>query len=256
MIDAKKISVGYEGVVLLRDISFELKAGELVALIGANGSGKTTLLRTLNQGLPLESGSLKLNGKPLETYSRREIARIVSIVAQESETRFPITVLEYVLGGRFSFGSVLGWETAEDQSIVKGCIRQCDLIGYESRLMNELSGGERQRVVFARAIATQARVLLLDEPTNNLDLVHQAMLFKLVREQTKAFDSSAIVVTHDLNLAAEYADRLILLTGGKILADGAPSRVLTSENLEQAFGVKAFIDENPYTEKLRVTSIF
>ncbi len=127
---------------------------------------------------------------------------------------------------------------------------------YESRLMNQLSGGERQRVILARALATEAAILLLDEPTANLDLAHQALMFRLINERCKNGDSSAIVITHDLNLASEFADEILLMKNGKIKAKGAPGTVLTEENLSEAFGVKVLLDENPVSKNIRVTTIY
>jgi len=256
MLDAQNISVSYGNAQILRDVSFSLNAGEIVAVLGANGAGKTTLLRTLNNTLPISSGSILLNEKTIDGISRSEIARNIAVVAQENETKFPITVLEFVLAGRFAHGSVFGWETETDLRAAKECLNLCGLAKYETRLMNELSGGERQRVLLARAIATEARVLLLDEPTNNLDLAHQAGMLKLVKERTETCESAAIVITHDLNLASEFADKILLLADGVIAAQGAPKNVLTEENLRDVFGVKVLLDENPMTKNMRVTTIY
>ena len=177
--------------------------------------------------------------------------------AFETETKFPVSVLEFVLSGRFARTSgAFGWETENDLRIATNCLNSCDLENYELRKMNQLSGGERQRVVLARALATEAKILLLDEPTANLDLAHQAMTFRLVREQCKRGDSSAIVITHDLNLAAEFADEILLLKNGKISAKGAPEKVLTEENIKGIFGVKVLLDQNPSSGNVRVTTVF
>jgi iron complex transport system ATP-binding protein len=135
-------------------------------------------------------------------------------------------------------------------------LARCDLQNYENRLMNQLSGGERQRVVLARALATEAKILLLDEPTANLDLAHQAMLFRLIKKRCEKKGASAIVITHDLNLASEFADEILLLKNGKILAKGAPETILTGENLQTVFGVKVLLDESPASKKMRVTTVY
>jgi len=135
-------------------------------------------------------------------------------------------------------------------------LADCDLAEYEGRLINELSGGERQRVVLARALATNARILLLDEPTANLDLAHQAMMFRLVRERCRSCNASAVVITHDLNLAAEFADQVLMLKDGKAVAYGTPDEVLTAENIEDVFGVKVLLDRNPASGNVRVTNVF
>jgi len=256
MISATKMSVSYNGREVLRDISFELCEGEIVALLGPNGAGKTTLIRALNRAVPTVNGEIHLDGKAIKEYSRREIGRQIAVVAQENETKFPVTVLEFVLAGRFVHGGAFGWETDDDIAIARLALRDCDLSGFADRLMNELSGGERQRVVLARALATEANVLLLDEPTANLDLAHQAMMFRLVRGRCRSANASAIVITHDLNMASEFVDRVLLLKDGRVLAIGVPAEVLTAENIDSAFGVKVLLDENPVSRSVRVTTLF
>jgi iron complex transport system ATP-binding protein len=256
MLKVENISINYGVRAVVEDVSFALEAGKIIALLGANGAGKTTLLKSLNGGLPAAKGAILLDGKPLESYSRREIAQRIAVIAQETETKFPVSVLEFVLAGRFAHGAAFGWETVNDLQIARDCLRLCDLEDYESRQMNQLSGGERQRVVLARALATQAKILLLDEPTANLDLAHQALMFRLVRERCETCESSAIVITHDLNLASEFADRIILLKSGKIAAQGESEEVLTEDNLSEVFGVKVLLDENPLSKKRRVTTLF
>ncbi|MDQ3129765.1 MAG: ABC transporter ATP-binding protein [Acidobacteriota bacterium] len=256
MLEVQNISINYDTGEIVKDVSFVLEKGKIIALLGANGAGKTTLLRALNGTLPVAKGEILLNDKSLNEYSRREIARKIAVVAQENETKFPVSVLEFVLSGRFAFGTAFGWETENDLQIALDCLSACDLANYENRLMNRLSGGERQRVVLARALAAQTEILLLDEPTANLDLAHQALVFRLVRERCKSCNASAIVITHDLNLAAEFADEIILLKNGAIAAKGAAGEVLTEENLGEVFNVKVLLDEHPASKKIRVTTIY
>ena len=256
MLRAEGISVQFGGKAILREVSFGLPAGRIVALLGPNGAGKTTLVRSLNGTVPLAGGRIELDGKSLGSYSRREIARRIAVVAQENETRFPVTVLDYVLAGRFASGSAFGWETEDDIAIAKNALERCDLAGFAGRLMNELSGGERQRVVLARALGTDARLLLLDEPTANLDLAHQAMMFRLVRERCREDGASAMVITHDLNLAAEFADEVLLMKNGEMFAFGPPEQVLTVVNIRSVFNVPVLLDENPASGKVRVTTVF
>lgn len=253
MLSIQNISINYGAGEVIKDISFTLPKNKIVAVLGANGAGKTTLLKSLNGSLPITKGTILLDGKPFETFSRREIAQKIAVVAQENETKFPVTVLEFVLAGRFAHGGVFGWEKVDDLQIAENALEMCDLKDYESRLMNELSGGERQRVVFARALATQARILLLDEPTANLDLSHQASLFRLVRERCQTCDSSAVIITHDLNLASEFADEILLLKRGEVVAKGESKEVLTTENLRQVFEVEVFLDGHPVSGKPRIT---
>lgn len=256
MLNVQNIAINYGVCAVVQNASFSLERGKIIALLGANGAGKTTLLKSLNASLPTASGEIALDGKPLAKFSRGEIARKIAVIAQETETKFPVSVLEFVLSGRFAHVAAFGWETERDLAVALECLELCDLKNYDRRRMNQLSGGERQRVVLARALATEAKILLLDEPTANLDLAHQAMTFRLIGERCENAGSSAIVITHDLNLAAEFADEILLLKNGKITAKGDPRTVLTKENLHEVFGVKVLLDENPISRKRRVTTIY
>lgn len=256
MLEIDEIHAGYGGRDVLNGISFRVDDGSIVALLGVNGAGKTTLIRALNRSIDLASGSISLDGRPLTSLSRREIAREVAVVAQENETSFPVTVLEFVLSGRFAHGGVFGWETDRDMGAAEMALEMCELSGMKARLMNELSGGERQRVVLARALATEARILLLDEPTANLDLSHQAMMFRLVGSRTKECGGSAVVITHDLNLASEFADHVVLLDRGAVAAQGPPKEVFTRDTLSKIFGVDVVVDANPVTGGVRITSVY
>jgi iron complex transport system ATP-binding protein len=256
MITVRHISISYNGHQVLSDLSLDLRAGEIIALLGPNGAGKTTLVKALNGAVPLSAGKISVGGKAVEDLSRREIAQMIAVVAQENETKFPVTVLEFVLAGRFVYGGAFGWENESDIATARKALQECDLAESANRLMNELSGGERQRVVLARALATDAKVLLLDEPTANLDLAHQAMMFRLVRDRCRSATASAVVITHDLNLAAEFADRVLLLKDGKVFSLGEARDVLTTENIVAVFGVKVLLDENPVSRNARVTMLF
>lgn len=255
MLDVQDITVRYGPREVLIEASLRLAPGEIVALIGPNGAGKTSFIRSLN-GTVAAGGRIELDGKPLSSLPRREIAKRIAVVAQENETRFPITVREFVLAGRFANGSAFGWESGDDAAAAKQALNECELDGFEDRLMNELSGGERQRVVLARALATGARILLLDEPTANLDLAHQASMFRLVREKCRTDGYSAVVITHDINLAAEFADRMILLKKGRIHAIGTPGEVLGEGSLKEVFDVTVLLDRNPASGNVRVTTVY
>lgn len=256
MLKARDISVRYGERAALADVSFDLPEGKVLAILGANGAGKTTLVRSLNGTVAVTSGEAMLNGDSLATLSRREIASRIAVVAQENETRFPVSVIEFVLAGRLVYGGSFGWESESDIKAAWRALQDCDLVEYASRLMNELSGGERQRVVLARALATDAHILLLDEPTANLDLAHQAMMFRLVRERCDSCGASAVVITHDLNLAAAFADEVLMLKNGRIAAMGTPTKVLTAENVREVFDVDVMLDAHPLTGGVRVTSVF
>jgi iron complex transport system ATP-binding protein len=256
MLEVQNISINYGICAVVEGVSFALEPGKIIAILGGNGAGKTTLLKSLNGNLPVTKGTILLDEKPLNEFSRREIAKKIAVIAQENETRFPVSVLEFVLSGRFAHGAAFGWESERDLRIALRSLEMCDLKNYEARIMNQLSGGERQRVVLARALATESKILLLDEPTANLDLAHQALMFRLVKNRCLSEDSAAIVITHDLNLASEFADEIILLKNGRIVAKGKPKEVLTEENISEVFNVKVLLDENPHSGKQRVTAIY
>jgi iron complex transport system ATP-binding protein len=256
MLKVDKISISYDGRAVLRNISFEVESCKIVALLGANGAGKTTLIRAINGSVGLNTGEIFLREKSIGALSRREIAKKIAVVAQENETKFPLTVLEFVLSGRFAHGGAFGWETGEDVRLAEKVLAECDLASFRNRIMNELSGGERQRVLLARALVVESEILLLDEPTANIDLAHQALMFRLVRKRCREKDCAAVVITHDLNLAAEFADRTILLKDGELFAQGEPGEVLTEENLQNVFAVNVLLDTNPVSGNVRVTTIY
>lgn len=256
MLEALNISVRLGTREILRDVSLTANAGDIVALLGPNGAGKTTLLRAINGTIPLTAGEVRLDDALIDSFSRREIARQIAVVAQENETKFPITVFEFVLAGRFARGAAFGWETPADIEAAQNAVDRCDLADLSRRYMNELSGGERQRAVLARALAAETKILLLDEPTANLDLSHQALMLRLVRDRCTNSGVAAIVITHDLNLAAEFADVVVLLKAGRLLASGPPALVITAANVHELYDVDVLLDESPASGKLRVTTVY
>lgn len=257
MLEAVDIAVNYGSREVLARVSLRAEPGQISAVIGPNGAGKSTLLRTLNGALPLAGGELVLDGAPLSSYSRRAVSRRIAVVAQEADLRFPVTVIEFVLGGRFAWANAgaWGWETERDLEIARNVLIETELQALDNRPMNELSGGERQRAVLARALATEASILLLDEPTANLDLSHQATMMRLVRGRCNQHRASAIVVTHDINLAAQFADRVLLLKGGRTFAEGPPPAVLTPELLRDVFDMEVLVDAHPTTGAPRITPV-
>jgi iron complex transport system ATP-binding protein len=256
MLEVRDISVWFGDRRVIDEVSLDVVPGQIIVLLGPNGAGKTTLLRALNGTVPVRKGRIELDGRALSNLSRREIARNIAVVAQENETKFPITVMEFVLAGRFTHGAPFGWETSNDIEAAESALLLCDLDEFNERMMNELSGGERQRVVLARALAAESKILLLDEPTANLDLAHQALMFRLVRDRCRNTGASAIVITHDLNLASEFADNVVLLKEGRVYASGSTADVLTEENLAEVYGVQVLLDANPASGKVRVTTVY
>jgi ABC-type cobalamin/Fe3+-siderophores transport system ATPase subunit len=257
MLEARDLTVKYDHRVAVASLSMSLAAGEITAIIGPNGAGKSTLLSALNGQIPKTSGTILLDNEPLERLSRRTISRRIAVVAQEAELRFPVTVVEFVLGGRFAWAthSGWGWETEHDLQVAEAVLNETELTDLSARLMNELSGGERQRALMARALATEAPILLLDEPTANLDLSHQATLLSLVRNRCDQHRAAALVVTHDINLASQFADNILLMKHGNAIYSGTPQQVLRPEILQEVFEVTVLVDAHPVTGGPRVTPV-
>jgi iron complex transport system ATP-binding protein len=218
-------------------MSADVARGEWVALIGPNGAGKTTVLRAL-AGLVVFTGLIELDGSALRTRGRREIARTVALVPQNPETPAALTVAEYVLLGRTPYIGYLAGESRRDEQAAGAALERLALTEFAERPLDSLSGGELQRVVLARAIAQQASVLLLDEPTSALDLGRQQQVLELVDSLRQEGDLTVVAAMHDLTLAAQYADRLLLLDHGSVVSDGLAGDVLTEERLAALYGAR------------------
>lgn len=253
MLEARDVTVAYGARPVLSEVSLAVAPGELVAVVGPNGSGKTTLLRLL-RGLVLpQRGEVRWQGKPLTCFSPRELARIFGVVPQDPKIGFRMTVLEYVLQARFPYSNGFGFESEADIRCALSALRLTRAVEFRDRWITELSGGERQRVILARALAVEPRVLLLDEPTSNLDLRFQVEMLTLIRELTRCRALSSVFVAHDLNLVAEFADRVLMLRDGRSLAFGSPDEVLTEERLRHAFGTRFLVDRHPLSGSPRIT---
>lgn len=253
IIGARNISFRYTDKPVLADVSFDLDAPQIVAVIGPNGSGKTTLLKILNATLFPDEGRLLIDGRDARLWSRREMARNVAIVPQESPAVFPFFAEEIVLMGRFPHLRSMAFEDKKDYRIVQEVMARTDSLSFARRRFNELSAGERQRVLIARALAQEPKILLLDESTVFLDLKHQAQFLSLLHELNRDQHLTVMFVTHDINLAAQNADRILLLYKGKKYAIGAPADVLTARNIREVYDVDVGIDQNPHDGSPRVT---
>jgi iron complex transport system ATP-binding protein len=240
---------------VLRDLSFAMGDGELLVVIGPNGAGKSTLLKIIVGILSPESGSVLLDDRNLASMPRREAARLIGYVAQGSSVRFPLTATEFVLQGRFAQGRLIGFESDEDVVEATRAMELTDTVRFADRPVTDLSGGERQRVMLARAIASRPRLLVLDEPVANLDISHQMRMLDLVRNLTSDRAMSAIVVTHELNLAAEFATTALLLKAGKMMACGAPAEVLNEGLLQSVFETELLVDASPISGAPRITLV-
>jgi iron complex transport system ATP-binding protein len=229
-ISLHQVAVRFGRAEVLRGVTLEVARGEWVALIGPNGAGKTTLLRAV-AGLVACTGRVEVSGKPLGELSRRELAREIAVVPQQPSTPGWLTVSEYVLLGRTPHLGLLSNEGAGDLAAAERALRRLDLLEVASRHLGTLSGGELQRVVVARALAQESSVVLLDEPIASLDIGHQQQMLELLAELREESALTLVAAVHDLTLAAQYADRVVLLVRGAVVADGTADEVLTEEAL-------------------------
>jgi cobalamin transport system ATP-binding protein len=233
-VEVRQLSVQLGGVGILHGVDLDVAAGEWVTVIGPNGAGKSTLLRAVG-GLLRFTGSISLFGTPMPRLRRRELARIVAMVPQTPIVPPGMAVFDYVLLGRTPYVPPLGRESTEDIRAAGAVIEQLDLAGFAERPLQTLSGGERQRAVLARALAQGATLLLLDEPTTALDIGHQQEVLELVDGLRRERGLTVLSSMHELSIAGEYADRLLLLAGGRIVATGKPGEVLTEELLAEHY---------------------
>lgn len=238
-LSVETVGVELDGHTILADVRFDVAAGQWVGILGPNGAGKTTLLRAIGSHVPCD-GQILLDGRRVEQMASRSRARMLAFVRQARSLTFDFTVKEFVLLGRAPHRGWLEAYRTSDEERVRAALAQVDLEGFESRSVLSLSGGEMQRVFLAQALVQDADLLLLDEPTAHLDVHYQFSFMEQVREQV-AEGRTVLAVFHDLELAARYADRLLLLDDGRLCADGSPASVLTPEQIATVFGMRAEI---------------
>ncbi|RJL21422.1 ABC transporter ATP-binding protein [Bailinhaonella thermotolerans] len=241
-VQARGVGVRLDGREVLRDVSVTAAAGSWLAVIGANGAGKSTLLRAITGLLPY-SGEVLLHGRPADRLKPRERARLVAYAPQSPELPGDTSVYDYALLGRSPYIRHFGRETRHDRAVTESVLERLDLARFARRRLGRLSGGERQRVVLARALVQQAPVLILDEPTTALDLGHQQQVLELV-DRLRLADSLTVITTlHDLTLAAQYADSMLLMSDGRAAASGPVGEVLTEEAVAAHFGARVRVAE-------------
>jgi iron complex transport system ATP-binding protein len=255
LIEARDLSFRYDSEWVVSNVTFTLESGEFLGLLGPNGSGKSSLLKVLNGILRPQQGQVAFEGRELSSWSRRSLARRLAMVAQEVQLDFPFTVLELVLMGRYPHLGALEFESDRDLAIARECMERLEIQHLENRLVTRLSGGERQRALLAQALCQQPRCLLMDEPTAFLDLRHQLDLFTLARELTAGHGVGALVISHDINLAAQFCDRLLVMDRGRVAVQGSPEEVVRPEHLEGVYGCRLQVDQSPVSGKPRVTLV-
>jgi iron complex transport system ATP-binding protein len=240
---------------VLDGVSLAVERGTIVGLLGPNGSGKTTLLRILAGVLAPQSGSVTIDGRPIEQMSRRDLARRVAVVPQETHSTFDFSVIDMVLMGRYPHLGAFELEGADDQAIARDALAATGTAELEARPFATLSGGEKQRVVIASALAQASDVLLLDEPTAALDLGYQFEITALLRRLNADRGTTMIVSTHDLNLVAALCERVVLLKQGQVVAHGATETTLTPEHIRLLYEVEADVQFHPLAKHLTVVPL-
>ena len=244
-----------DGTRVLKGLSFSIPKGSFFIIIGPNGSGKTTLLKTIAGLIRPHQGKIGIMGKPLGGYSRKAIARRVAYVAQQTAVDFPFLVSDAVLFGRAPHLGTFGLEAETDRDLARQAMVFTEVDQLANRRIDQLSGGERQRVFIARAICQAPEIMLLDEPTASLDIAHQLRVMDLMEKMREEKQITVVMVSHDINLAAMYADSLMLMHKGRLVACGSPGDVLNYQTLEDTYGCRLLVDESPLGPLPRVTPV-
>ncbi|MBN2386327.1 MAG: heme ABC transporter ATP-binding protein [Anaerolineales bacterium] len=252
MLRIENLTVSYGPRRVLHSVSLDVQSGEVVALIGPNGAGKSTLVRVASGIVPAEVGIVRTNGDDLLTLPSMQRARHLAVVPQAVSMPAAFTVWETVLLGRTPYLNFLGQVSAADEAIACRALAKVDALELAGRRVGELSGGEQQRVLLARALAQATPILLLDEPTSNLDLHYQVSFMETIQALARQDDLAVLIALHDLNLAARFADRLVLLVDGEVKASGTPQQVLTPELISVAYNLPVQVVPHPFEDALLV----
>jgi iron complex transport system ATP-binding protein len=243
----KDLRFSYHSKEVLRDFSLDVADGQIVSIVGPNGSGKSTLIKCIDRLLVPSSGKILVDRQDMMTMGRMELARMIAYVPQNSLRVFPNSVFDVVLMGRRPH---LGWTGGKrDEQVVWEMLQLLGIENLALSVFSELSGGQQQKVLIARALAQETGVILLDEPTSNLDIWHQIDVMEILRNLVRKRDLTAIIAIHDLNMAARYSDSIVMMKKGKVVAAGKPDAVMTVENLESVYGIRATVrvaEEIPY----------
>ncbi|MFH1094539.1 MAG: ABC transporter ATP-binding protein [Candidatus Omnitrophota bacterium] len=250
MLRLENISCGYKEKIILNDLSFEFKSKKIVGIIGPNGSGKTTLLRAITKVVPLLEGNISFEGKDISVMSYREIARYIAVANSDIEAQFDISVEDFVALGRIPHQQPLQlFENSHDLAAIEEALQMTEMISLRTRPLRSLSAGERQMAIIAKALAQEPRLLLLDEPVVHLDISHQGYILDLISRLHREKDLSVIIVLHELNLASEYCDELILLDKGRVVKSGDPHEVIKKQIIEAIYKTEVVMAKNPVSGK-------
>jgi len=249
MLELDSVTFGYGSKEIIKNVSFMANEGDFLGIIGPNGAGKTTLFRLITGLLKPWRGTALFQGEDILSIPRNRFARQSACMMQAVELSFPFSVEEFVLMGRFPHRKKWQPLTKHDREVIEQALALTNTISLRERLLNGLSGGEKQRVMLAQALAQEPKLLLLDEPTSHLDIGHQIEILDLVRKLNRENNLTVIMVIHDLNLAGEYCENLILIDEGKIHSRGTPGEVLTYENIEKVYKTVVVVKQNPFSSK-------
>lgn len=247
-LETKGITYSIDGKIIIDGIDISVKEGEFVGIVGPNGCGKSTLLKNIYKVFTPDSGAAFIDGEDLSKLSNRKTAKKMSVMQQENIVDFDMTVYDMVMLGRFAHQKLFSGSSEEDRTIVNEYIKEVGLSGYENRHFLSLSGGEKQRTLVARALSQKASLILLDEPTNHLDIGYQYQIMNILKRQILTI----LCCVHDLNIAAAYCDRIILMKNKKIFDVGSPKEMLTRENIRTLFDIDTMIIENEKTGRLNI----
>lgn len=251
----KNIDFSYDGLSVIQDVSFMVRPGEILGIIGPNGSGKSTLLNIICGVLKPNSGDIFIQDKNVKEIPRKELYQILAIVPQDSITSFNYTVLDIVLMGRTPYLKGSFWEREIDYEVAINSIKDIGIYNLKDKYVSQLSGGERQKVTIAQALSQQPKILLLDEPTTHLDINSKLEIMNLITRLNKEQKITVITIFHDINLAASFCPRILILSKGRISAMGNAEDVLTSQNLESAYDIPVVVKKNPITNRIYTTPI-
>ncbi|MGR3178061.1 MAG: ABC transporter ATP-binding protein [Candidatus Anammoxibacter sp.] len=246
-VTAEQLCFSYSKTPFIQDLSFDFKAGELFNVIGPNGAGKTTLLYLLGGIIKPLAGQVLLDDKPLSSFKRQTLAKIMTIIPAESNIAFDFTVYDIVAMGRYPYHSPLSALTKNDRGIIREVIERTGLTKYEYKIFNNLSSGERQRVLIARALAQKTPILLMDEPTVHLDIHYQLDIYRLAQSLAHDKNLSIFMISHNLNYASMYSDRIMLMHEGRIVKIGSPDEIFQAELLSEVYGTALSVYPHPKT---------
>lgn len=247
-IEVEDVNISVPKKRIVHEASIHVDEGEFVGLLGPNGSGKSTLLKTIYRTMKRESGEIEFEHRPIDDISLRESALLMSVVTQHNYYNFDFKVEEVVMMGRTPHKKAMQLDNEEDHEIVNRALEKVDMLDFKDRNFSSLSGGEQQRIILARALAQDTPCMVLDEPTNHLDIKYQLDVLDIV----KSLGITTLCALHDMNLAAQYCDRIYILSQGHIVKEGTPEEVITEDMIEEIYGVKASVERHPKTGLLNI----